>query len=374
MASKDIFDEPFDEGTLTKLEIFEKYFEEWLPTFIMGPYSKPIQVFDLFAGIGYDNIGQEGSPIRILNTINKFRGYLANQKKKVCIYLNDSDSNKYNTLKSNVENTIKDLSLTSFVELTITNTTFKECIKRFNNEFKNGCSILFIDQNGFKEVNEEVFQYLINLETTEFIFFISSSHIHRFAVIPEVQNVHPKFDFDKIKNTSRKKVHNVICNEYETYVPSNIRSYGLIPFSIMKSDKINVYGLIFVSKHIRGADKFLHTVWKTNAINGNANFDIDEDTRKNQLHLFDGKIPTKIESFQNRIRHLILDGTIKNNIDAYLFTLNQGHIGQHSSEEVKRMKKENLVTYDSKSPLINYEMIYSKKRIVEYQLIKNENH
>jgi len=29
MASKDIFEEPFDEGTLTKLEIFEKYFEEW---------------------------------------------------------------------------------------------------------------------------------------------------------------------------------------------------------------------------------------------------------------------------------------------------------------------------------------------------------
>ncbi len=66
MPIKDIFDSPFDEGTIAKLEIFQKYFEEWLPTFIMGKFLKPIQVFDLFAGSGYDKNDVPGSPIRIL--------------------------------------------------------------------------------------------------------------------------------------------------------------------------------------------------------------------------------------------------------------------------------------------------------------------
>lgn len=373
MASKDIFEEPFDEGTLTKLEIFEKYFEEWLPTFIMSTFPKPIQVFDFFAGEGYDINGTEGSPIRILNVINKFRGNLVKQNKKVSIYLNDSDSNKFKILKDNVENKINELTLKSFVKLSITNDSFKECIKKYDKELRNGCNLLFIDQNGFKEVNEEIFQYLINLDTTEFIFFISSSHIHRFAVLPEVQVVHPKFDFDKIRKTSRKKVHNIICEEYEKYVPHNISSYGLIPFSIMKSDNNNVYGLIFVSKHIRGADKFLDTVWHKNPINGNANFDIDDDLSKNQPDLFDGKRLTKIEAFQNLLTEKILRKEIKNNKDAFLFTLNRGHIHQHADQVIREMKRNNLINYDSKSPLINYEQAIKNRRIINFRII-NENH
>lgn len=373
MVSKDIFKDPFDEGTLTKLEIFEKYFKEWLPTFIMGTFQKPIQVFDFFAGEGYDIIGTEGSPIRILNVINKFRRNLAKQNKKVNVYLNDNNSNKFNILRSNVENKVKELSLNSFVELTITNDTFKGCIKKYDKKLRNGCNLLFIDQNGFKEVNEKIFQYLINLDTTEFIFFISSSYIHRFAALPEIQGVHPKFDFEKIRKTSRKKVHNIICEEYKKYVPQNISSYGLIPFSIMKSDNNNVYGLIFVSKHILGADKFLDTVWCKNPINGNANFDIDDDLSKVQPDLFDGKKLTKIEAFRNLLKEKILKKEIRNNREAFLFTLSRGHIHQHADQVIREMKRKNLIDYDSKSPLINYEQAIKNRRIIKFK-VKNENH
>ena len=372
MASKDIFDEPFDEGTLTKLEIFEKYFEEWLPTFILGNFNKPIQVFDLFAGIGYDKIGQEGSPIRILKIINKFRSVLENQNKKVCIYLNDSNHAKYEALLSNTENKIKELALDSLIQLKITKLAFIECLKLYNNELMKGCNLLFIDQNGFKEVNEEIFQYLIKLEITEFIFFLSSSHIHRFAAIPEVQKVHPKFDFEKIKTTSRKKVHNVICEEYQKYIPTSISSYLLIPFSIMKSDNNNVYGLIFVCKHPVAADKFLDTVWSKNPINGNANFDIDDDLGKIQEDLFEGKRLTKIESFQDMLKRKILKGEINANNKAYFFTLNSGHIHNHADQIVREMKRQKLIEYNGKSPLINYEQVIKKKRLLNFK-VKNEN-
>jgi len=371
MSVKNIFDKPFDEGTMVKLEIFEKYFEEWLPTFVMSAFNKPIQIFDLFAGSGYDNNGIAGSPIRILEIINKHRGILAQKSKQVFLFLNDVVHNKIRQLKLNVDQKVKDLSLNSIVVINISSHNFSDCISTYHTKQLNyGCNLIFIDQNGFKHVNEEVFRYLINLETTEFIFFISSSYIHRFIEQDEVKKYHPKFDSEKIKQTTRKQIHNIICDEFSRYVPENIKSYGLIPFSIMKSDKNNVYGLIFVSKHIRGADKFLQTVWKENALNGNANFDIDEDKQKYQLTLFEGQKLTKIENFKKELRTLILDGKIKNNINAYFFTMNQGHIGSHANDEIKRMKKENEITFNSSSALVNYDKVIKEHRALEYILVK----
>jgi three-Cys-motif partner protein len=376
MAPKDIFEKPFDEGTLIKLEIFEKYFEGWLPTFIhlSDQSNKTIQIFDLFAGKGYDINGQEGSPVRILKVINKFRKLLINKHKKINVYLNDYDQVKYNELSQNIKNKIKELDLTPLVELKITNSTFEDCINHYDKELLNGYNLLFIDQNGFKEVNEKIFKRLINLDYTEFIFFISSSYLHRFADTPEAQGIHQKFDLGKIKKADRKKVHNVICEEYHKYVPPNISNYSLIPFSIMKSDNNNVYGLIFVSKNIRGADKFLNIVWKKNQINGKANFDIDDDLTKKQLDLFNGKIPTKIEKFQYDLRQKILKGEIKNNKDAYLYTINQGHIHTHADIEIRKMKEENLIDYNSKTPLVNYVQVFTNNRIIEYKILyKNNN-
>jgi hypothetical protein len=222
-------------------------------------------------------------------------------------------------------------------------------------------------------VGEEEFQYLISLDTTEFIFFISSSHIHRFAQIPEVQKVHPKFNFDKIRNATRKKVHNIICEEFEKYVPRDISSYGLFPFSIMKSDNNNVYGIIFVSKHIRGADKFLDTVWHKNPINGNANFDIDDDLSKIQPDLFDGRRLTKIEFFQHQLKVKILSGEITNNNDAYLFAINNGHIHQHADQIIRDMKRQRLITFQGKSPLVNYEQTIKNGRILDYSVLNENN-
>jgi len=36
MPAADFHDKPFDEGTLTKLQIFELYAREWLPVFLSG--------------------------------------------------------------------------------------------------------------------------------------------------------------------------------------------------------------------------------------------------------------------------------------------------------------------------------------------------
>ena len=36
MPTRNLHDHPFDEETILKLEIFEDYLKEWLPTFVMS--------------------------------------------------------------------------------------------------------------------------------------------------------------------------------------------------------------------------------------------------------------------------------------------------------------------------------------------------
>jgi three-Cys-motif partner protein len=369
MAAKDIFDEPFKESTLAKLEIFEKYIDSWLPTFIMADFNKkPIQIFDLFAGSGSDVNGVFGSPLRIIKIISKHKDKLVQKNKKVKIFLNDLDSKKINSLKKKVDRIIADHSLLNSVEVVVSNSSFKECLKSYNQELKIGCNLIVIDQNGFKEVDEPIFQYMIGLSTTEFMFFISSSFIHRFVEQDEVKKYHPKFDSEKIKNTPRRKIHNTICEEFKKYVPANIKSY-LIPFSIMKEDNNNIYGIIFVTTHPLGADKFLRTVWKKNALNGNADYDIENEKGKDQGDLFEERKLSKIQSFQKQLRENIIERNLLNNFDVYLFTINQGHISQHADEEIKRMKKDGSIYFDGTSALVNYDQVFKKHRNLEYGII-----
>ena len=44
MGAKNIHSEPFDKGTITKLEIFEDYAQAWIPTFVMQSV-KEIHIF-----------------------------------------------------------------------------------------------------------------------------------------------------------------------------------------------------------------------------------------------------------------------------------------------------------------------------------------
>ncbi len=72
MTSKDLHKQPFSEETITKLDIFEKYLESWLPVAIQSRFITEVNICDFFAEIGRDIKGIDASPIRIIETIKKF--------------------------------------------------------------------------------------------------------------------------------------------------------------------------------------------------------------------------------------------------------------------------------------------------------------
>ncbi|MGN6802351.1 MAG: hypothetical protein ACTHJN_10620, partial [Ginsengibacter sp.] len=108
MPYRDLHSKPFDETTITKLEIFQDYAHAWIPTFVMQSGIQEIHVFDFFAGPGYDKNGIPGSPIRLLENINSQLGNFFKTKTKIVLHFNEFEpgnkkQEKYKLLKQNCD-------------------------------------------------------------------------------------------------------------------------------------------------------------------------------------------------------------------------------------------------------------------------------
>lgn len=370
MAYKDLHDNPFDETTIIKLRIFEDYAQTWLPTFVMS--SEPtICIFDFFAGTGYDKDGVEGSPIRILNRIKEQIDNIFQKKIKVKVYFNEWQPNKKEQQKFKLlqkacaDYLDKNKDVNRAIDLNLYNEDFETLFFKLLPEINNYASLVYIDQNGIKFLSEKYFLELEKSHQTDFLYFVSSSYFWRFGDKEEFKN-HLNIEIEKAKQEEYKFIHRYIIEQLKKKLPSNT-NLKLYPFSLRKG--ANIHGIIFGASHPRAVDKFLSIAWNYNGVNGDANFDIDEDKQKSQLTFFEDKKLTKIESFQQKVRKKILQKEITNNFDLLDFTYKEGHIGSHAADCLKQMKRDGEVFYDGLSPLVTYENVYKNRRQINYSLI-----
>ncbi|MEZ4941578.1 MAG: three-Cys-motif partner protein TcmP [Saprospiraceae bacterium] len=363
--SKNLHENPFDHTTIAKLEIFEDYAKAWIPTFVM--YGEPvICIFDFFAGTGYDKNGVPGSPIRILDKIREQIDLITQRKIKVKVFLNEFDKSKCKKLAVACDAYFTRYpELRHLVDMQISEEDFDICFFSLLPEIQKHSSLVYLDQNGIRFSAD---RYLLELEKTvrtDFLYFISSSYFWRFGNLDEFK-MYVSLDMDEIKKNPYRFIHRSLITELRKRLPPDSK-LKLYPFSLKKG--ANIHGIIFGASHPRAVEKFLTVAWKRNETNGEANFDIDEDRTKDQLDLFEGKRLTKIETFQLKLRELVLAQRITNNSEAFNFALNEAHLGSHAAEELKRMKKAGLISFDGPSPLVTYENVYKNSRLLSYKIL-----
>jgi len=348
--ARDINKDPYDETTLTKLDIFEQYLNAWLPVFIQSRYTPRAMICDFCAGSGQDSVGIPGSPLRILSAIESFREEIVAKDIKIRVLLNDSDPDKAAELQSAVTERFDPNSWGSKVSITCHEEEFKVLFNQQYGQLQQQPNLLFIDQYGIKEVTDDIFQKLIVLDRTDFLFFTSSSYMKRFADTPEFKTLFPNFDPEAIKSVKHEDVHRVMLEYYKEQIPTD-NDTQLYPYTLKKNS--NIYGLVFGSKHPLGVEKFLDLVWKQNCLNGEANFDIDDDVEKARPSLFDVlpdnvRQKTKREVFESRLEAFIRERGEVTNRDVYLFTLDHGHPKSHAGECIKRLRAEGAVSCDGR--------------------------
>jgi three-Cys-motif partner protein len=362
MAIKDLFDDPFDDGTLIKLEIFENYVEAWLPTFIMAK-RKNIGIFDLFAGSGYDKNGVPGSPIRILKQINHQLTNILKNGTTIQLYLNAFDKDKgkskrkYEQLKLACSEYIQSHpDLNRLVQIHYFNEDCAQLFIKLLPSIKANPALVFLDQNGIKFLADKYLLELEKLKETDFLYYVSSSYFWRLGETPEFK-AHVDIDLQELKEYGYERVHRSVIKQLRRRLPVNTQ-LKLYPFSIKKEQ--NIFGIIFGATHPLAVDKFLDISWKRNTVNGEANFDIDGDTEVQQLALFGAPKLKKIDQFKANIRRLVLSGEISNNSELLDFTYSEGHIPTHAKETLMKMKADGEVRYDAKFPLVTYDNVYGK--------------
>ena len=204
------------------------------------------------------------------------------------------------------------------------------------------------------------------MKETDFLYFVSSSYIVRFGETPEFK-AHVDFDLTEARKSPYQFIHRSIIEQLRRKLPDNT-ALKLYPFSIKKG--ANIYGIIFGASHPLAVDKFLALSWKRNEGNGEADFDIDQDAKKNQMDLFGQKKLTKLEKFKENVRNKIMNREITNNFDLLEYTYREAHIGTHAAEVLREMKKNKEIYYEGVSPLVTYINVFKEKKKVDYKVLK----
>lgn len=367
MASINLHDKPFDEATKVKLTLFESYAQAWLPTFLMAGFSKELHIFDFFAGTGYDKNESPGSPIRLLEKVIEQSELIFKKKVKINLHFNEFSCKKFELLKTSCEskmNTCEE-GLKNHFNIEYYNEDFAVLFPKLKPLIAKHPSLVYLDQNGIKFMSQEYLLSLEKMSQTDFMYFFSSSHYTRFGKLKEFKT-HLELDIGQLKKDGPEKIHRNTCEQLKKTLPNNT-SLQLYPFSLKKG--INIHGVIFGAKHPSAVEKFLGIVWKLNPINGDANFDIDDEANLGQLDMFSGQRVSKIESFKKEVRDKILSKEIKTNKELLNFTFEKGHIGKHANECLKEMKRNNEITYNTNSPCVTYDSVYKNGKIVHYEKI-----
>lgn len=345
MANKGFHDKPYDAGTLAKLEIFELFTQEWIPVFLSRaePPFKEVHLFDFFSGPGADSKGTHGSPLRILNQLRIYQKEdLAGWNKvQIVAHLFDEDREKIASLKSLIDSEKWGIP---GVEIDCRPLSFHDALAEQGSLLANRhiAKLLIIDQYGVDEVTDGIFRSLIGYPTTDFIFFLSSSTLHRFRDHPAI-----KQKIDAVEDSYH--VHRATVDYYRKLIPPDNQMF-LGSFSIRK--RSNIYGLIFGSHHPLGIHKFLQVAWATDTIAGEANFDIErENIRPGEAVLpLDMMRPNKIRDFETNLEDALKAGSLRSELDVVRFCIEAGMTCQQSAPILKKLKDEGIIEIDFRVP------------------------
>src|SRR5436190_2316620 len=146
-------------------------------------------------------------------------------KVRIVAHFHDEDRNKVALLKDELRRVEWNIP---GVEIDCLPLMFQAALREHQNLLSNSriAKLFVIDQCGVDEVSDEVFKQLISFPTADFIFFLSSSTLHRFRNHPNIKQKieRPDDSYD---------VHRAAVNYYRNLVPEHDNVF-LGSFSIMK--------------------------------------------------------------------------------------------------------------------------------------------
>jgi len=346
MPAEEIEDKPFNEGTLTKLQLFELYARAWLPVFTAPPEPiwKRIHVFDFFAGRGRDCEGTPGSATLLLAEIRNRWAEIQSKNLQVTLTVSDADPDKIASLTTYFN---ERSLIPPGLRLNPQTGDFATVFERYKPILQSGdvACLVVLDQYGFKQIDSEVFATLTRCPVTDILFFVSTQHLHRFADHPTVRRY---IELERAED--HYLAHKPLIEWYRSQIPKGVEYY-LAPFSFMKGK--NIYSLIFGSGSTKGMEQFLTVAWQKDKLNGEADYDLNREDFSDLAPFLAMDMfakPKKVQVFEASLKKSLLDGSLLSEADIYRFCLGQAMLPRHSSPVLLELKKQGRIDCDFRSP------------------------
>lgn len=347
MSRSDFF-KKFDEHTLVKLKVWENYVTEWLPVFLNQEWVKGINIVDLFSGPGKTESGQEGSPLVAIKTVTeKYASKLNDDLKSIKFFFNDINTAYYNKLKDR----ILEIELNDKIKYELFNLNFNNCYQKIkpNLAMPGVANLIFIDPFG-TDPDDDFIIDVAKTPLTDFLLFVPSNYILRFGdkeIRGSARNMNDK---------NASSITRAVGKYYQDKISQQVSNYYLWQFSLKEDGQY--YGIIFGSSHPLGVEKFISVSWKMDLLNGEANYDIDDDQiDPRNLVLFKKygqtkKVNSFNEELESYVRSRIKEVT---DSDVALFTIKRGMQAKHAKDvyanlvSAGTLKKKIGLSFDSKS-------------------------
>ena len=241
--------DPNNEHSQRKLVIFSKYLQRYLN--VLGGKCPSIRVYDMFAGRGKYN-GSPGSAVQAVDIIKEYRKH---SECDVQLYLNEKDAANYSSLCRNI-------NLQAHEKwLTCTQEDANDMVAEYLSGHDKSYRLFFLDPFGYTQISKKTVDDICNRHRSECLWFIPASSMARFVPIAhEVEGLERfmeeygiTFEAGQEENITWKWL-TILKDAFDRNYPDHYVSVAKLKVAH------GIYALYFITRHIRGLDKFVETV------------------------------------------------------------------------------------------------------------------
>lgn len=322
--------------TEAKLKFYIHYLERYLPILVKTPYVNKINIYDMFCGQAIYDDGNESGAVRAFNKIKEVQENNLNNGTEITLLLNDLDKKRIKTIKNWLDE--QDSNFKTFIHNEDATDLIPKLIEGINNKQTNKTrNLVFIDPYGYKEIDKNLIQNLMENGRTEVILFLPINQINRFKGKTVGEDI--KKDFLPLKKFIEQFDINIDTIDSDINLIKSIEtalSFNDNHFSTsyhIKNQQGKYYALFFMTSHILGLQKIIEVKWKLDEQQGSG-FD-----NTNQADMF--LEVEKTSQLETVLKNYIQEP--KNNNELYEWTLKQGFKIKHTVDILKKYQEINQI-------------------------------
>jgi three-Cys-motif partner protein len=364
-----------------KLKLYNEYLKRYLRILSSSPYTKQINIYDIFCGTGIYDDGKHGSPILAFETIHKTIEYLSSKNidvPKIRLIVNDGEQDNILKVKKHLEgeniNDICELEFHGHNSEIIFNSVVHSLSVQ-----QNGCrNLVFIDPYGYKDIHKSDLLRILKDGKSEVILFLPVSHMYRFlrkSFTSEDDKIYEKLRdfildfFPQGYNKFKNRNYDVFNFIEEVKIALSVNGDYYSSSFYIQRNRTNYNAIFFITPNLLGLEKLIEVKWELDVKEGKG-FKKQQDRG-----LFD-KEP--FESFKFDLENYLLRNKDITNKDLYLFTLLNERPIPHTNQLLKilrengKIKVINLIdgTINNKGFYVNYKSYKLNMPLIKIEIVK----